>query len=465
MTQTTESKFNRAKFRDNTSSDALKAADKSVENTIRTGQQNGHYAKFLELSPGLNKFLIMPSHETIKQMMTDEHIKNEPFVVPEQVYWLPREVEDKDEKGNVKKDKKGQAIMKIENKKVFDARVHSEVKKDIVDVYINIYKKQLEEEYGTGADAEAMIKDKMAIIYGRYSKNKAQNIQGVVGKPSWVVYAEKLIGDTKLFGRLSFGKAVKMGVNDVIAMEESNQPIGSESNNSLTDIENRRAVCITVNKESTTPAGFYKVVIDSDIDKDPKSPTYKQISFYPIPDSQLEEFLKFPSLSSIYKNCYTKFNFDTALAGLKLFDDKHELGIFSNQDFLDEAEHMRTLYPDPKEESTEGVVAAAVEEKGDIFDNMGREEMKAWSRTNKTGITIHSKLLDDDLRSQLKEWDKLHNSDTNASEAEEPAKEEEKSDIEKVLDQRPSAAGVKSKGSTGETAAERIARIRGANKK
>ena len=440
-----ELKFNRSKFRDGTSSEALKAADKSVENVIRTGQK-GHYAGFLTLENGVNRFLLMPSHESIKQMMSEtDDIKNEPFVVSKQIYWLPREVEEKDEKGVVKKDKKGNAIKKTINMPVFDARIHSEVKKDIVDIYIEMYKAQLEEEH-PGKEVEDIVKEKMLIVYGSYQKK----IQGIVGKSSWIMYAEKLVGDTKTFGRLEIGKAVKMRINELIAIEEATQPIGSESNNPFTDIEVRRAITIKYNSEANDAKLYYITEIDSQIDKDPKSPTYKQVATYPLSDMQLEEFLKFPSLSSLYKNCYTQKDFDMAMEGLQLFDDKHELGLFANQDFLDEAEHLRKLFPEPKEEAAAESAEEASEETGDKFDSMDREDMKKFSRENKTGIAIHSKLLDDDLRTQLKDWDKQHNGEETASE-DAMASLGEPSDIEKAA---------KLKGSDNLSAKERIANAR-----
>ncbi len=131
-----ESKFNRSKFKDAVKSDELKAHDKQVEDVVKTGQQ-GHYAGFLTVDQGINKFVFFPSHESVQQMMNeneDVEIKNEPFVVSKQIFWLPREVEDKDDKGNVKKTKNGMTIMKTINMPVFDARIHSDAKKDVVDV-------------------------------------------------------------------------------------------------------------------------------------------------------------------------------------------------------------------------------------------------------------------------------------------------------------------------------------------
>lgn len=335
--ENSQSKFNRAKFKDNIKSDELKATDKLVEDVVRQGQR-GHYAGFLEIENGFNKFLLYPSHESIQQMMPDnegQEIKNEPFVVSKQIYWLPREVEEKDDKGDVKKDKKGKAIVKIKNMPVFDGRIHSEAKKDIVDFYIQCLKKQFEEEYGQD---EEKIKELMLPIYGSYQKR----VMGIIAKPGWIMYVQKLAGDQKVFGRLEFGKAVKMRINELIALEEANQPIGSESNNPFTDIEDRRALIIKYNAKAEDAKLYYMTEIDTSHNID------KVLNTYPLSDQELEEFLQYPSLSSLYKNCYTQKDFDLAITGLRIFDDNHEFNVFANQDFLDEAEQMRSLYPEPQ---------------------------------------------------------------------------------------------------------------------
>jgi hypothetical protein len=236
---TNESKFNRNNFKNTINSGELKAADKIVEDAINA-RQKGDYAGFLKIEPGINKLLLYPSHESVIQMTTDEDVKNEPFVVPKQVYWLPKEVEEKDEKGEIKKDKNGKSIIKIKNMPVFDARIHSDAKKDIVDFYINTLKTQLEAEFGPDKKDESIIKEKMLPIYGSYQKK----VQGIINKPTWIMYAEKMVGNQKVFGRIEIGKAVKIRLNELIAIEESNAPIGSDSNNPFTDINDRRALLV-----------------------------------------------------------------------------------------------------------------------------------------------------------------------------------------------------------------------------
>ena len=445
-----KSKFNRAKFKDTISSEDLKAADKAVEDVVRRGQQ-GHYAGFLDIEAGINKFLLYPSHEAIQQMMSDENVDNEPFVVSKQIFWLPREVEEKDDNNNVKKDRTGKPILKIKNRPVFDARIHSDSKKDIVDWYIQCLKAQFVEQYG---DDDDVIKEKMLPIYGSYQRK----VMGIVGKPSWIVYAQKMVSGQKIFGRLEIGKAVKMRINELIAIEESNQAIGSESNNPFTDIDDRRAITIKYNKDADDARLYYITEIDTSYD-----PETKVLNTYPLTDEELEEFLEYPSLSSLYKNHYTQQDFDNALEGLKLFDDEHEFDVFSNADFLDEAEQMRDLYPEPDEES-EGMNEEG-EGEGDKFDVMDRTELKQYARINKAGIAIHSKITDDELRDMLRDFEKDGDGDEvkdNENEEEPTETEPEAVQQQEVDDKKESVVETKERKLS---AKERIAQIRNKGKK
>lgn len=399
-----ESKFNRSKFKDSTTSAELKASDKSVEDTVKSSG-SGNYTKFLDIETGYNKFLLYPSHETIQQMLPENEgkdIPSKPFIQAKSVCWVSKEVEDKDEQGNVKKDKKGNPLMIMKRTPIFDARIHSKTGKDIVDLYITTLKKLLEEEFGTDKAAQDKIKEKMVHIYGRWSDNASMRISGIVSKPTWVVYAKKVIGSTKIFGRLEIGKAIKMRLNELIAIEEARNPIGSDSNNPFIQIDQRRALEINYNKDANDPKLIYTTEMDSSYDRDSG-----KLNFYPLTDKEMDEFLKYPSLSSLYEDSYHKGMFDTALEGLRILDDQQEYGVFANEDFVDEASMMRDLYPDVLvEDHTDAPVNAIEEDDGkNQFEKMDRDELKKFSRDNKTGIAIHSKLTDDELRNLLRNWE------------------------------------------------------------
>lgn len=392
-----QTKFQRDKYKDTTRASELKEADKAVESVTRVGK--GNYAGFVNIETGLNTFLIYPSHEAILQMIPgNEEIKSKPFIVPTQKWWLKKEVDDTDKDGNPKKDSKGRVIRKIVPSPVFDARVHSHVKKDVVDLYMKTSEAQLKAEFGDSKEAEKIIKEKMEIFYGNYSKQ----IKGIVGKPTWVMYVQKVVSNNqRVFGRLDVGKAVKMRINDLIALEESKSPIGTQNNNPFTDLDFRRALLITYDDKAQQAQDYYKTELDTTIDRAKGG----IVLTYPLTDADLEEFLTYPSLSKIYEDCYTKKDFDLAVQGLRLFDDENELGIFADESFTDQVAELRELFRDPEEESAETQEEVAEDdEDGDSFQRMDRNELKQFARENQTGIAIIGTMSDDDIRDRLRKW-------------------------------------------------------------
>lgn len=453
----TESRFDRSKMKNRTSADELKASDKVLEDTVNTGQK-GNYAGFLKIEGGKNVFLVYPSHEMIQQGLSefaDVEVKPKSFIQPKQQWWLPREVDDKDQQGNVIKDKKGNPVKKIINLPVYDARVHSSVKKDIVQTYIDFVKKNLEEEYGTGKDAEKIVLDKMLPIYGRWTDNPSTRVASIIGKPSWIMYVKKVIGEERVFGRIEVGKAIKMRINELCSVEDSDDPISTEVNNPFIDLDDRRALVIKYNKDSKDPKLIYITEIDSSYDKETK-----QLNFYPLTDDEIEEFLKFPPLSKLYENPYTQKDFDNALEGLEIFDEQQEYGIFANQEFLDKAEELRELYPEAEAESDD---STNDDPNVDIFEHMTRDEMKTYARENKTGIVVTPRTFptDDDLKAALRTWYKEHHPEENNEPGEAGIDStDDKSDIEKILDETPAHLKNKNEKGTGKSATDKINKVK-----
>ena len=165
--------IDRSKFKDTTNLTDLKEADKKVDNLNQQKQNNR--AGYLSIEHGTNKLRIYPPHP-------NEH--NHPFIQSKQVWWLPHMWPEKDEDGNEIKDKKGNQILKEGTKRIFDARIHSEVGRDIVAEYISTLETHFKEQ-GMNDDEVA---EKMLPVFGSYQKK----VNGIVGKPGWVVYCDKI---------------------------------------------------------------------------------------------------------------------------------------------------------------------------------------------------------------------------------------------------------------------------------
>jgi len=411
----------RDKFRDTTRVEDLKKADQKVEKLNRT--QTSDYAGYLTIEDGENKFRIYPPHPN-----KDNH----PFVQAKQLWWLPWVYEQKDDDGNVIKDKKGNPKMQDGKKRIFDARIHSKAGVDVVSEYIDFYKKMCED----AGMSEDEVTEAMLPIYGSYQKK----IQGIVGKPGWVIYAdEHNNAGGKEFGRLEIGKAVKYRLNDIIARESDDEPVGTVSQNPFTDLDDGRLLIVTYNGDAKKAADYYKTEIDSSFDK-----KTKQVNLVPLSDEELETFSKYPSLHSLFVDVYTSEDFEYAVTGLKLFDDKEELGVFEHEEWNEKVAKMAELYPDPddddeekpeeeKPEETEGdgnmndggpEYSGGDDEKkeeeeppeevdevddgippeleGDDYDDMERNDLKIFIRDNAIPIVVKKSMTDDAIRDLIR---------------------------------------------------------------
>jgi len=403
-------KFDRSKFKSTVTAAELEAQDKAVDKAAGKEFENT-FATYHKIEDGLNRFRLYPAHPT-------EDGATHSFVVPVQRWWLEVEVKERDDDGKVVMEG-GVPKMKKVRKRVFDGRIHSSVGKDIVDEYIKFLTRTLR---GEGND-EAAVTEKLLPIYGKYSPVPAQRVNGITGKPEWMMFADKVVGGVSTFGKLPIGKAVKIRLNDLIARESSDEPLGSESTNPFTDPDDGRLFDVTYNKDAKKAMDYYKSEIDSSFNKETK-----QINLAPLTDKQLDDFMEFDSLHDQYVDCYTSADFDTAMEGLKNLDEANDFGVFAHEAFLDICEELSRAYPAPKAKDEEG---EASEKEGEVaefdFDAMDRKALKAFNKENECGIIVTKKMTDEEIREMLFAWlDEAQN----AVAAEEEEVEEEEDEIE-----------------------------------
>lgn len=363
--------IDRSKFKSSVTS-AVKQQDKEVESIVKNRGEN---AEFLKIKDGNNKFRIFPYHPDGGGSV---------YAEAKVIHWLPGESAERDDKGNIVKDDKGNPKIRKTNKPIFNSKVHGDTSKDIIEEYISFAEKVSKEIYAKEDDRKAFLEP----IIGNFNKK----INGILAKSSWVIYANKIEGTTTTFGKLEIGKAVKFRLNAISATESSDEPLGTDP---FTDINDGRAIIITYDKDAKKATDYYSTEIDSSFDK-----VTKQINLYPLTDEDLEKFEKFPSLASMFKKSYKRKDFDLALKGLKMFDDEHELGIFAYEGFLDIADEISGYYEE-SEETSEKVEAP----KGDVYDQMNRDELKVFIRDNETGMIVRPNITDDMLRDHLREWE------------------------------------------------------------
>lgn len=401
--------IDRSKFKDKVSSKALKQRDQEIENTI--SDRKGGYAGFLSIDDGQNKFRIYPPHPN------DEGNK---FVQAKQVWWLPVMTEKKDKNKEVVKNEDGSAVMVEVRKPIFDSRIHSEnMNIDLVDEYIKFLKNKLSDD-GLSDDE---IEEAMLPIYGSYAKK----IQGIVGKPTWIVYADKHKGNSKEFGRLEFGRAVKMGINDLIAVEEGDEPLTTEGiNNPFTDVEEGRLLIVTYDSNAKKPMDYYKVQIDSSYDRETK-----MVNLFPLGDDDLEKFMEYPSLASLYKDSFKRKDFELQLEGLKRVDDKNNYGIFGHEEFLEIVSNIMEMVPEDEDESEETEKSEPKKEKEEIrtdlpweLDEMSRKELKEYIRENNIPFNPKPSMENEEIVERIREFEEEANQEQEETEKENTSEKE-----------------------------------------
>lgn len=429
-----EKKFDRTRFNDSVNVEKLQASDAEMDAV--TEKKRGDYAKFFSIENGKNKFRIYPAHSN-----------EDNWIEAKQTWMLPFDVEERDEKGEVKLDKKQKPIIKRKTKPVFDARIHSNTKEDIVHIYIELLKQKFKEENDALPEKEKLTDDelneKLIPVYGQYPK-----VYGIAGKPEWVVYVDKYVGATKQFGRVSFGKAVKQRINQLVAVDDSESPVNGK--NPFTNLEDGRLIIITYNDKAQKAQDYYTTEIDSSTEpiEIPGRGKVLVQKTYPLTDEDLARFDKFPSLTKQYKNSYTKKDFDLAIKGLTIFDDENDFGLFQYDEFTDQINPLRDKFPDPEEVEEKGDAKEAAGDEEDEFAEMTREEMKTFARKNKTGIFATASMSDEELRANIRQWVKDNAEPEQESTEEEDDNVDEEEENTKPVAQKTSslkskAAGVK----------------------
>lgn len=440
---------------------ANKEKDQAVDSAMGR-QGRAERADLHKINPGKNYFRIYPPHPT------DNDDDSLTFSEPVVRVFLPAMVEEKDDKGVVQTNKKGEPLMKETSKPVFNSRIHGDTLKDLVEEYVALGKKIAEDEKAAGKDRDNFL----AKLLGKFSRNKDERLPGLLYKTSYAMYADKIEnGEMVKFARLEVGVAVKDGMNKASATEDADDAMQVDP---WTDVEDGRAVVIEYNDKATKPADYYNVQMDNITTK--VAGVGQVVRSFPLSDAQLENYMKFPSLAKLYKKAFKRRDFQLQLEGLELFDAKYDLGIFEREEFQTIVEEIDSYYPEvdaedsneePSESKAAPVKASSLKQKeepindmpwdktdevaeeeeepeeasADELDLMNRVELKSINTSEALGIKILTTMSDDALRAAIR----------NARLQKGP--EEEELEEEPVVAQAP-PAGKK------ETVKERMARLK-----
>ncbi len=278
--------FDRSKFKGATVA-ANKASAKEAEKA--TAFQGGR-AGYITIKDGKTILRIAPPHSA-----------DSPALEPICKAWLPQNVDGA-----------------IKNMPIFNARVHSPISKDIVDEYVNFLSKLT---YSELPKDEA--KKKLAPVSGYKDKN-GKWISGIRPNLGFVGYA--WCGDE--FGRVELNKTVVDRMNELAMDEEVDEAISTDP---FSDPDTGVSLIIEFDKSA---------------ESNKKWKVGRGSKPRPLSNEQLMELDKAESIASMVRNAYTKEDYDRALDGLRIFDEKHGYGIMEMEEFIEIMEEVSAMIDD-----------------------------------------------------------------------------------------------------------------------
>lgn len=395
--------IDRSKFK-KTSVSQLAQSDKDLNRTMgrkeKTG--NGHV-----IDEGLNLFRAYPAHP--------DGGEKDSFVVPFVQTFLPAVVDDKDDRGNIKKDAAGNPLKRETVRPTWNAKVHGGKKKDLIEEFINLcWKKTKDDKMDEDTKKKFMMP-----VYGAYNaKDPKKGMQGIAYPLAWVMYADKYpsgnASAAPAFDELRIKKSVKERMNKLSAIEGGDDPLATDP---FSDIEEGRAFKIFKDKEQENPNNIYATELDNTtVTEVIGTRTVKIQKTFPLTDAQLELFLKEKPLTEKYgPKLATRKNFEAQLAGLEILDNKYKMGIFELNEWGEIVLEIDGYYAevdavDPENEvlgvevNTRAAEEIIPEDDTDEFELMNRQELTAYAKEYKTGILVRPALTDDLLRGKLRVW-------------------------------------------------------------
>lgn len=326
--------------------DVLKVEAAQEDKAVGGGHKNEHYH---DIEDGLNKMRIYPKKEDDK---TYYHV--------EMVHWGSYEDDDDGE---------------VKRRSVLNARFHSKLKRDINEEYIK--------------DASAFIRDNDDDPDSAAKKLKAMTGDfktSITGQMTWVCWADKIkringenVSELKLW---RMKKTVRDGLNTEAMMEDPEEEITVDP---YTDVDTGKAVLVTYNSKAKKAADYYTIKVSKES---------------PLTDEQLQVFDEKPSLTKLLGNVYRKEDFELAVKMLQYFDEKNEIGLFEDEEWLEKVKAMKkevlsvlagndpeegeddeevktTSKKSPAKTTAKSTKKAVVEEPEDDEDEQDEEEVEA----------------------------------------------------------------------------------------
>ena len=344
--------FDRSKFQ-GAKVATLKNVQKDAKSNITNATSQDGRVSFLKIEEGKNVFRIMPPHpeDTIGASYLPKRTAMLACEVP---VYENGEITDKKE---------------VKNKNIFIATQHGGLSKDPIELYISYVR-----QYAEDAIDDKEEKKKFLYPITGWRDTKGWN-WGINPKTSYACYAVK----DGILGRLELYESMIKEMNKLAISEDSDDVMMVDL---FSDPDEGVPLIITKEKNDKNK---WEYLISKDEPSRAKRESwddfFKRVK---VTDKHLIELSEQKPLSELYGNdVYTKRDWDSALDGLKRFDEKNNFQIFENEDFVAELVELEKLVPEYKkpEESetkpeTKKVETVEPKEEEDGLDLVSLPDMK-----------------------------------------------------------------------------------------
>lgn len=230
------------------------------------------------------------------------------------------------------------------NKRIFISKIHGNPEiADLIEEYIKFANEHINSICQDTDDK----KNKLAPIRG-YRDKSGKWVSGIMPSTSYVCHMINLDSQDKDVQRFEIWESHMNEIEKLYAAFDSEDepltidPFSHESEgvplvfDKYRDEKGKTVYSISDKKNVSRSATYMDFV--------------KQFALTP---EQMDALNQAESLTNIYTNVYTKRDFELAMAGLQVFDEKHDLNLFENDNFLEIVETIAMAYekePEKKEE-------------------------------------------------------------------------------------------------------------------
>ena len=368
--------FDRSKFKGAKLSTLKETQEKANETNVKlldNGEQNGRPGFHTMKDAGRYVFRIMPPKNS-----------EDPTYQPFRSTMLECELPEY-------KDGKETGKMEVKKKRIFIATVHGneetrKLKKDPIELYIK-YVGELAALYDDKKDRQKFLNP----VTG-YQPLNQKWVPGIMPSTSYVCYALK---DGKL-GRLElYDKFIKEMDKITAKIEEEDDEVTGIDPFSNPD---EGYPLVIEKKKAKDKDGKELNKWDYDIDRILPKKRQSWDDFceeHRVTDEQLKELSEKESLKELYVDVYTKRDFELALNGLQLFDQKYKYGIFENDEFVKEIKEIEAVVPEPKKDDTSDIEEAFDKKKQsakDWDDKKCKSYLRAYVMDEDNGLDVDAYL-------------------------------------------------------------------------